>query len=132
MLLVEGAEPHAPSLCSYPDSDATAAQLVTASVYAAMKREIRARQDGGWARVEWALPTRPQLRDLEVVHGRMLYLNPKVPHPLCRLGSQTYNVAMQFLQRHQSRQQLTVARSRELDRLKSELIVGMRGGGVRC
>ncbi len=43
-----------------------------------MKREIKARHDGGWARVDWALPTRPQLRDLEVVHGRMVYLNPKV------------------------------------------------------
>ncbi len=53
-------------------------QLVTTPVYAAMKREIKARHDGGWARVDWALPTRPQLRDLEVVHGRMVYLNPKV------------------------------------------------------
>ena len=43
-----------------------------------MKREIRARQDGGWAHVDWALPARPQLQDLEVVHGRMVYLNPKV------------------------------------------------------
>ena len=61
-----------------PERTAACTQLVTAPVYAAMKREIRARQDGGWARVEWALPTLPQLRDLEVVHGRMLYLNPKV------------------------------------------------------
>lgn len=43
-----------------------------------MKKEIKARQDGGWRRVEWELPEAPILRDLEVVHGRLVYLNPKV------------------------------------------------------
>ena len=70
-----------PNLASSPHAvtcKSCVAQLVTTPVYAAMKREIKARLDGGWSRVDWALPTRPQLRDLEVVHGRMVYLNPKV------------------------------------------------------
>ena len=54
------------------------AQLVTSPVYGVMKREIRAREDSGWKRVEWELPEAPTLRELEVVHGRLIYLNPKV------------------------------------------------------
>lgn len=51
---------------------------MTSPVYGIMKKEMKARQDGGWSRVEWELPEAPVLRDLEVVHGRLVYLNPKV------------------------------------------------------
>lgn len=57
---------------------AAGAQLVTSPVYGLMKKEIRARDDGGWRRVEWDLPQPPTLREIEVVHGRLIYLNPKV------------------------------------------------------
>lgn len=69
---------------------AAGAQLVTSPVYGVMKKEIRARDDGGWRRVEWDLPQAPTLRDIEVVHGRLIYLNPKVgptPCPIKACGS---------------------------------------------
>ena len=54
---------------------------MTSPVYGIMKKEIRAREDGGWRRVEWDLPQVPTLREIEVVHGRLIYLNPKVATP---------------------------------------------------
>ena len=47
-----------------------------------MKREIKAREGSGWRRVDWALPAAPAPREMEVVHGRLVYLNPKAcPRP---------------------------------------------------
>ena len=43
-----------------------------------MKAQLRARASGGWARVEWALARRPGLHELELVHARLLALDPKV------------------------------------------------------
>ena len=43
-----------------------------------MKAQLKAREDGGWKRVEWSLARRPHLHELEVVHGRLIAQNPKV------------------------------------------------------
>ncbi len=55
------------------------AQLVTPGMFSELKRELRQREAAGWARVHWGLPQPPQLSEMEVVHGRLIYLNPKVP-----------------------------------------------------
>lgn len=43
-----------------------------------MKREIKARQDGGWKQVRWSMQKRPELHMLDIVHGRIMAQNPKV------------------------------------------------------
>ena len=43
-----------------------------------MKAQLKAREDGGWKKVEWSLVRRPHLHELEVVHGRLIAQNPKV------------------------------------------------------
>ena len=57
---------------------ALAAQRVTPVEYSNIKTQLRARAAGGWARVAWALAERPRLNQLEVVHARLVSLNPKV------------------------------------------------------
>lgn len=52
-------------------------QLVTPAVYSDMKRQLRQREDGGWARVEWALAAPVALADAEVCHGRLILADPK-------------------------------------------------------
>ena len=50
-----------------------------------MKAQLKARDAGGWKKVEWSLARRPHLHELEVVHGRLIAQNPKVknhPDPL--------------------------------------------------
>lgn len=54
------------------------AQLVTGSMYTQLKRDLRQREAAGWKQVAWDLAEAPQLKQLEVVHGRLIYLNPKV------------------------------------------------------
>ena len=44
-----------------------------------MKKELRNREAAGWARVAWGLAQKPALNEMAVVHGRLIYLNPKVP-----------------------------------------------------
>lgn len=54
------------------------AQIVTPAEYGNVKAQLKAREDGGWKRVEWSLVRRPHLHELEVVHGRLIAQNPKV------------------------------------------------------
>jgi hypothetical protein len=51
---------------------------LTPGEYSKAKKEVEAREGGGWARVHWSLARRPELRELEVVHGRLIAINPKV------------------------------------------------------
>jgi large subunit ribosomal protein L45 len=51
--------------------------LASPAVYSDLKRQIKHREDAGWARVDWALPTPPTLREIEVVQGRMVAADPK-------------------------------------------------------
>ena len=52
-------------------------QLVTPAIYTDMKRQIKAREDGGWKRLEWALVQAPTLKEIEVVQGRLISIDPK-------------------------------------------------------
>ena len=54
-------------------------RALTPTEYAAAKAQLRAREQAGWARVEWALaPPRPDPgRDVEVVHARLVMANAK-------------------------------------------------------
>ena len=47
-----------------------------------VKRQLKAREEGGWARIAWALEERPELNQMEVVHGRLLAIDPKASHLL--------------------------------------------------
>jgi hypothetical protein len=46
-------------------------------VFTDVKRQLKAREEGGWARIAWALEERPELNQMEVVHGRLLAIDPK-------------------------------------------------------
>jgi hypothetical protein len=52
-------------------------------VFSEMKKELRNREAAGWARVAWGLAQKPALNEMAVVHGRLIYLNPKVLRCLC-------------------------------------------------
>ncbi|KAK9823749.1 hypothetical protein WJX72_005137 [[Myrmecia] bisecta] len=52
-------------------------QVVTPAVFSDLKRELKAREAGGWHSVRWALVERPPLKKVEVVHGRLVAINPK-------------------------------------------------------
>ena len=52
-------------------------QLVTPAVFTDMKRQIKAREDGGWKRVHWELVKKPTLKEIEVVQGRLISIDPK-------------------------------------------------------
>lgn len=52
-------------------------QMVTPSVFSDMKRQIKAREEGGWARIDWAVTKPIEVRDLEVVQGRLIAIDPK-------------------------------------------------------
>lgn len=54
-----------------------ARQRLTPVEYSNVKSQLRARGAGGWARVDWALARRPALHELELLHARLLALNPK-------------------------------------------------------
>jgi hypothetical protein len=58
-------------------------------VFSEMKKELRNREAAGWARVAWGLAQKPALNEMAVVHGRLIYLNPKVRFRLCVLGSKS-------------------------------------------
>lgn len=52
-------------------------QLVAPSVFGDMKRQLKQREEGGWARVAWALTQRPTLKEMELCHARLIALDPK-------------------------------------------------------
>jgi large subunit ribosomal protein L45 len=53
-------------------------QLLTPSEYAAAKRQLKAREEGGWATVDWSLaPPLPTPADAECVHARLAMANAK-------------------------------------------------------
>jgi large subunit ribosomal protein L45 len=52
-------------------------QLVTPAVFTDMKKQLKTREDGGWARVEWELLKAPTLKEIEVVQGRLVSIDPK-------------------------------------------------------
>ena len=66
-----------------------------------MKREIKARQDGGWKSVRWSMLKRPTLGQLDILHGRIMAQNPKVEpsceHPPCKLRLCVYTTALNIL-----------------------------------
>lgn len=53
-------------------------QVVTPGEMTNVKRQLKAREEGGWKHVEWSLVRKPPLKDLELVYGRLLALDPKV------------------------------------------------------
>ena len=53
-------------------------QVITPGEMTNVKRQLKAREDGDWKRIEWSLVAEPSLRELEVVHGRLLAMDPKV------------------------------------------------------
>ena len=55
-----------------------APQVITPGEMTNVKRQLKAREDGDWKRIEWSLVAEPSLRELEVVHGRLLAMDPKV------------------------------------------------------
>ena len=52
-------------------------QLVSPAIFSDMKKQIKAREDGGWKRVDWALTHKPTLKEIEVVQGRLISIDPK-------------------------------------------------------
>ena len=54
------------------------AQLVTPAIFADMKRQLRQREEGGWRRVQWELVSPPTPREVQVVQGRLILIDPKV------------------------------------------------------
>lgn len=52
-------------------------QRLTPVEYSNVKTQLRTRAAGGWARVAWSLARRPQLHELELVHARLMSINPK-------------------------------------------------------
>lgn len=52
-------------------------QATTPALFGDMKREIKARQDGGWKSVRWSMVKRPSLGQLDILHGRIMAQNPK-------------------------------------------------------
>lgn len=52
-------------------------QLVSPAIFSDMKKQIKAREDGGWKRVDWALTQKPTLKEIEVVQGRLISVDPK-------------------------------------------------------
>lgn len=53
-------------------------QATTPALFDSMKREIKARQDGGWRSVRWSMVKPPRLGQMDIVHGRIMAQNPKV------------------------------------------------------
>ena len=53
-------------------------QLVTNGEMSNLKRQLRARQDSAWARVQWGLVAMVQPHEMEVVQGRLIVADPKV------------------------------------------------------
>lgn len=51
--------------------------LVTPSVFSDIKRQLKQREDGGWSRVEWKMTEVPPIKQLKVVHGRLIAISPK-------------------------------------------------------
>jgi len=51
--------------------------LVAPVVFTDMKRQIKQREDGGWARIQWSMPSPPPINQIEVVHGRLIAADPK-------------------------------------------------------
>uniref|UniRef100_A0A1D2A4S9 Large ribosomal subunit protein mL45 n=1 Tax=Auxenochlorella protothecoides TaxID=3075 RepID=A0A1D2A4S9_AUXPR len=54
--------------------------LTAPNVNTTFKRQIKAREDAGWTRVEWALVNRPTAENLSVVQGRAAMGDPKDPN----------------------------------------------------
>ncbi|KAL4860079.1 putative 39S ribosomal protein L45 [Chlorella vulgaris] len=51
--------------------------LVTPAVFSDMKRQLKQREDGGWARVQWDLVREPAVHELNTVHARLIMMDPK-------------------------------------------------------
>ncbi|KAL4434156.1 hypothetical protein ABPG75_000597 [Micractinium tetrahymenae] len=51
--------------------------LVTPAVFSDMKRQLKQREDGGWARVHWELTQEPTADQVMTVHGRLIMIDPK-------------------------------------------------------
>lgn len=51
--------------------------LVTPAVFSDIKRQLKQREDGGWARVHWELTQEPTVDQVMTVHGRLIMIDPK-------------------------------------------------------
>ena len=66
-------------------------QLVTPGEYTNFKRQLKAREEGGWKRVDWSLVVEPRLRELELLHARLMSFNPKVSSSACKVRIELLN-----------------------------------------
>jgi hypothetical protein len=57
-------------------------QRVSPAVFTTMKQEVKARKDGGWERVEWAMAAPVTAKQAEVVQGRLMAFDPKAGHQI--------------------------------------------------
>lgn len=55
----------------------TLKKLCAPAVFTDMKRQIKARLDGGWDKVHWCLSSAPAINQVEVVHARLIAADPK-------------------------------------------------------
>eukprot|EP00887_Chlorella_sp_A99_P000779 scaffold5.g779.t1 len=85
MYTVAKCKKHVPGW-SLPSFKEESLRVVAPAVFADMKRQLKQREEGGWARVSWAMTQRPTLKQarrfraraqVEVVHGRLIALDPK-------------------------------------------------------
>ena len=53
-------------------------QAATPKHYINLKKQLAARQEGGWARVVWGYAQQPSPYDIHLLQARLLMLDPKV------------------------------------------------------
>ena len=79
---IRGADLHGINIFRFIDSQMIGSlvvpQAITPGEMTNVKRQLKAREDGDWKRIEWSLVAEPSLKELEVVHGRLLAMDPKV------------------------------------------------------
>lgn len=53
-------------------------QAATPKHYINLKKQLAARQEGGWTRVAWGYAQKPSPYDIHLLQARLLMLDPKV------------------------------------------------------
>ena len=53
-------------------------QAATPKHYINLKKQLAARQEGGWTRVAWGYAQQPSPYDIHLLQARLLMLDPKV------------------------------------------------------
>ena len=75
--LATGSHPQLTKRSHLQPTTCSRSQLTTGGMFSELKADLRRRDAAGWARVKWEMRRAPALNELEVVHGRLIYLNPK-------------------------------------------------------